>query len=109
MIRASALAAGAALALFSMPAKALPFFTANMTGLNGVPPNASTATGFTKVILNQGAHSIQVFVNWSGLIGGTPAAAHIHCCIAPGSNVGVAVGFPSFPTTLSGTYSHLLD
>jgi hypothetical protein len=36
-------------------------------------------------------------------------AAHIHCCIAPGSNVGVAVGFPSFPATPSGTYQHTFD
>jgi hypothetical protein len=110
MIRAQAFAAAAAaFVLLSAPAQALPYFTATMTGLNEVPPNASPAIGFTKVILNQGANTIQVFVDWSGLIGGTPAAAHIHCCIAPGGNVGVAVGFPSFPATLSGTYSHIFD
>jgi len=110
MIRASGLVAAAALVLVSLPAQAIPFlFTAHMSGLNEVPPNASTATGFTKVILNQSANTIQVFVDYSGLIGGTASAAHIHCCTAPGTNVGVAVGFPSFPAALSGTYSHIFD
>ena len=110
MIRTSGLVAAAALVLVSLPAQAIPFlFSAHMSGLNEVPPNASTATGFTGVILNQGTNTIQVFVNYSGLIGGTPSAAHIHCCTAPGTNVGVAVGFTGFPTTLSGSYSHIFD
>jgi hypothetical protein len=51
-----------------------------------------------------------VNLNYTGLIGGNPSAAHIHCCqAAPATNVGVAVGFPGFPTTTSGTYSHLFD
>ena len=109
MLRAPGLVAATALALVSLPAQALPYFSATMTGLNEVPPNASPATGFTRVYLNQGANSLQVFVNYSGLTGGTPSAAHIHCCTAPGTNIGVAVGFPSFPTTLSGAYSHIFD
>ena len=110
MLRTQAFAAVVAFALVSVPAQAIPFlFSAHMSGLNEVPPNASTATGFTKVILDEGANTLQVDVNWAGLTGGTPAAAHIHCCTAPGTNVGVAVGFPSFPTTLSGTYSHIFD
>src|SRR6266568_4947180 len=76
MIRASGLVAAAALVLVSLPAQAIPFlFTAHMSGLNEVPPNASTATGFTKVILNQSANTIQVFVDYSGLIGGTASGA----------------------------------
>jgi hypothetical protein len=109
MLRAPGLIAAAALALVSLPAQALPSFTATMKGLSEVPPNASPATGFTRVVLNQGAHTIDVFVNWSGLIGGNPSAAHIHCCVAPGTNVGVAVGFPSFPAAVSGTYNHIFD
>src|SRR5258705_2740229 len=109
MLRAPGLVAATALALVSLPAQALPYFSATMTGLNEVPPNASPATGFTRVYLNQGANSLQVFVNYSGLTGGTPSAAHIHCCTAPGTNIGVAVGFPLFPATLSGAYSHIFD
>ena len=78
-----------------------------MLGTNEVPPNASPATGFTMVSIT--GNSMMVNVLWSGLIGGPPAVAHIHCCIAQGNNVGVAVGFPNFPTTLSGNYSHTLD
>lgn len=50
-----------------------------------------------------------VSLNWDGLIGGNPAAAHIHCCTAPGSNIGVAVGFTGFPATTSGTYDHMFN
>src|SRR5258705_13741238 len=80
MIRAQALAAAAAaFVLLSAPAQAIPYlFSAHMSGLNENPTNASPATGFTKVILNQAANSLQVDVNWAGLIGGNPAAAHIH-------------------------------
>src|SRR5258706_7805432 len=109
MLRAPGLVAATALALVSLPAQALPYFSATMSGLNEVPPNASNAAGFTRVYLNQGANTLQVFVNYSGLTGGTPSAAHIHCCTAPGSSVGVAVGFPSFPAALSGAYSHIFD
>ncbi len=109
MIRLPGLVAAAALLLVSLPAQALPYFSASMSGLNEVPANASTATGFTRIYLNQGANTLQVFVTYSGLTGGTPAAAHIHCCTVPGTNIGVAVGFPSFPATLSGAYSHIFD
>ena len=56
-------------------------------------------------MLNQ----LTVDVTFSGLVGGTAAAAHIHCCTAPGTNVGVAVPFPGFPATTSGTYTHTFD
>jgi hypothetical protein len=72
-----------------------------------IPPNASTATGFADVLINGNFLTVNIF--WQGLIGGNPAAAHIHCCIAPGNNVGVAVGFTGFPTTTSGTYTNVFD
>jgi hypothetical protein len=79
-----------------------------MKGTNEVPPNASTATGWADVLLS--GHFLTVNVIWQNLIGGNPAAAHIHCCITtPGTNVGVAVGFPGFPATTSGTYAHVFD
>src|SRR5258705_13405705 len=102
VLKACAFTAG--LALVPLPAQALPTFSffATMLGSTEVPPNASPATGFTKVVVT--GNNMSVNVNWPGLIGGNPAAAHIHCCIAPGGNVGVAVGFPSFPATTSGAY-----
>jgi hypothetical protein len=78
-----------------------------MSGLSEVPPNASPATGFTNIDIT--GNSMTVDVNWAGLIGGLPAAAHIHCCTAPGSNVGVAVGFPGLPATTTGSYLHTFD
>jgi hypothetical protein len=82
-------------------------FGANLLGSSEVPPNASTATGFAKLTVL--GDSLQVDVTWDALIGGVPGAAHIHCCTTPGTNIGVAVGFPGFPAATSGTYSHLFD
>src|SRR2546421_529812 len=75
-----------------------------MRGINEVPPNASPATGTADITVN--GDTLSVEVDWSGLIGGNPSAAHIHCCTPVGTNVGVAVGFPSFPSTTSGSYFH---
>ena len=82
-------------------------YIAGMSGGNEVPANASPATGLTTVSILGDVMSVEV--SWSGLTGGLPAAAHIHCCIAAGASIGVAVGFPGFPATLSGTYSHTFD
>ena len=46
---------------------------------------------------------------FSGLIGGPAAAAHIHCCAPVGTNAAVALPFPGFPNTTSGTYNNTFD
>jgi hypothetical protein len=97
----------AATLAFTGSANAAHVFQASMNGASEVPPNASPATGFATVDVT--GTLMTVDLTYSGLVGGNPAAAHIHCCIAPGSSVGVAVGFPSFPTTTSGTYTHVFD
>ena len=74
-----------------------------------MPANGSTAIGFSTVSVDTLTHLLTVDVSWNNLIGGQPAAAHIHCCAAPGVNVGVAVGFPGFPVTLSGTYFEVFN
>jgi hypothetical protein len=107
-VAATAVAVGAG-SLGATSASALTF-AASMTGAQEVGPTGSPATGFTSVDIV--GDTLTVDVTWSGLTGGNPAAAHIHCCIAVGTNVNVAVGFPAFPATLSGTYHHdfnLLD
>ena len=95
------------LALASPSAFAVTVFTASMSGTNEVPPNASSATGFSTITVD--GDSLTVEISWDGLLGGNPAAAHIHCCVDPGNNVGVAVGFPAFPATTSGTYTHTFN
>jgi CHRD domain/PEP-CTERM motif len=79
----------------------------SMSGANENPPNGSPATGFADVLINGSLLTVNLW--WKGLIGGNPAAAHIHCCVAPGSNVGVAVGFTNFPTTPFGSYTNTFD
>ncbi len=55
---------------------------------------------------------MRIETSFSDLLG-TVSAAHIHCCIAPGSNVGVATQLPSlddFPLGVTaGLYDHTFD
>lgn len=81
--------------------------SAQLLGSNEVPSNPSTATGFATVWLD--GNLLTVDVNWQNLTGGTPSAAHIHCCTPQGTNTGVAVGFTGFPASLSGTYTNTFD
>ena len=78
-----------------------------LSGANEVAPVSTPATGFVTISLTN--NTLSVLLSWSGLIGGNPSAAHLHCCTAPGANVGVAIGFPGFPATTSGTYSNPFD
>lgn len=83
-------------------------YSATFSGAAEVPPNASTGTGFgtLRVI---GATSILVNISFSGLGSGL-ADGHIHCCIGPVGNAGVAIGFSGLPLgSTSGTISQLLD
>jgi hypothetical protein len=82
-------------------------YTAIMNGNAEVPPTGSPATGLTTLSLT--GDLLSVSVTWSGLIGGNPSAAHIHCCIAPGGNAPVAIPFTNFPNTTSGTYTNTFD
>lgn len=93
--------------LAAAPAHAVSVYTGTMSGANEVPPNDSDATGFSTVTVD--GNSLTVEMSWSGLEGGPPAAAHIHCCTDPGSNVTVAIGFDPFPTGLSGTFFDVFD
>jgi hypothetical protein len=77
-----------------------------MAGTNEVPANGSAATGFTSVAIDD--NLMTVHVEWSGL-SGLAAAAHIHCCVPLGSNVGVAVGFSGFPAAAAGVFNKTFD
>jgi hypothetical protein len=82
-----------------------------MFGANETPPNASTAIGSSTVILDTTAQTLAVSVLFTGLIGGSAAAAHIHCCAPPGVAEIVAVPFPGFPmmTSISVPYTNTFD
>src|ERR1700716_2201759 len=84
-------------------------FTANLTGPQETPPNASPATGFAAVTLNTTAHTLSVDESFSGVIGGPAAAAHIPGCAGPGVAALVAVPFPGLPAATSGTFSTTFD
>src|SRR5215208_4461748 len=73
-------------------------YTANLTGPNEFPVNASPGTGFTSVIYDDVAHKLRVNVAFQGLLGDT-TASHIHCCVSPAAadpRAGVATETPTF-------------
>lgn len=109
-IRTALIATAAALA-FAAPAQAL-LYTGQLLGSNEVPPNASPGNGLVNVDFDIVAHTMAIDVTFADLIG-TTAAAHIHCCAAPGANAGVATTTPSFPSfpngVSSGSYSRIFD
>jgi hypothetical protein len=100
------------LALVSSPMVQAATYTAVLTGPNENPSNASTGTGSALVSLDTTAHQLHVTVVFSGLTGNT-TASHIHCCVAPNGNAGVATTTPTFPGfplgVTSGTYDVVLD
>lgn len=101
------------LAIAAMPdiANAEPLvFTTTLSGANEVPavPTPGTGTAFVSVEGN----IMTVSATFSGLIG-TTTMAHIHCCIGPGANVGVATQTPSFSGfplgVTAGSFSQAFD
>jgi hypothetical protein len=77
-----------------------------LSGAESVPSNASTASGTGTVTVDDVADTVAVFLSWTGLTGGSPSAAHIHCCVATNANGPVVIPFAGFPATTSGTYSN---
>jgi len=110
MIRSSTLLASGLLAFAAaLPAAAVTVYQATLAGPTENPPNASPATGLFTVTVDEVAMTFAVDTSFDGLIGGPAAAAHIHCCVAPPENTGVAVGMPGFPAVTSGIYSQLFN
>ena len=79
-------------------------FNNTYSGLNEVPPNASTATGTVMGTYNSTTNRIFYTVNFSGL-SANASGAHFHGPAAPGTNAPVLVPFSGFPAATSGTYS----
>jgi hypothetical protein len=104
-----------ALMAFAPNANAAPIvYNTTLDGPSESPPNASPGTGFVEVDFDIVAHTMQVQLTFSGLLG-TTTAAHIHAATAvPGTGtVGVATQTPTFTGfplgVTSGTYDHLFD
>ncbi len=72
----------------------------------------SPATGTALVTWDTVTNFMTVNVVFSGLTAAN-TAAHIHCCVSPPGNAGVATPVPTFTGfpggTTSGTYSHTFD
>ncbi len=113
----------AAMALAALPVSVkadILTFTTTLSGANEVPPVASPGTGTAVVTVDTVANTMTVSATFSGLLSttGTGAtsgttAAHIHCCMPPGMNAGVATTVPSFPGfplgVNSGTFLNTFD
>ena len=83
----------AAALLFGAGAHAEVFhFKTTLTGGAENPPVTTTGTGSALIFFDTIAQTLDVHVEFSGLV--SPSVdAHIHCCTVPSMNVGVAVGF----------------
>jgi hypothetical protein len=115
MLRSLGLAAITAALCVGSSAQAYVYtFTADMSGPNESPPNASSGTGSATIVYDDQAHTMSIAASFTGLTG-TTTAAHIH---APTVNpflltAGVATQTPSFATfplgVTSGTHNQTLD
>ena len=83
-------------------------YQAFLDGSQEATPNASTATGFATLTVDDVLDTLTVDETFSGLTN-VATAAHIHCCALPGVNAPVVVGFVGFPAAISGVYMHTFD
>jgi hypothetical protein len=83
-------------------------FAAFLDGPSENPPVPSPAFGYAMVTWDTVAETFRIETTWKGLIG-TTTVAHIHCCVAPPGNVGVATTTPSFPGFPVGVKSGAFD
>lgn len=108
------LAGAAALAVLGgTAAQAAPVtYAATLLGAQENPPVNSPGTGAVTLTIDTDANFYAIDVTWTGLVAGT-TVAHVHCCVDPPGNVGVATPTPSFPDfpvgVLEGSYSRTFD
>jgi hypothetical protein len=91
--------------------EAVPFM-ASLDGPSENPPVPSMGTGTAFIDFDLTTHTLSVQASFSDLVGAT-TDAHIHCCVAPPGNVGVATQVPRFAGwpmgVMEGTYSMVFD
>jgi hypothetical protein len=87
-------------------------YTAFLNGMSENPPTGSGGVGLSIVSYDPAASTLSVVAGFANLIG-TVTAAHIHCCVDPPMNTGVATAVPTFPDfpmgVTFGAYSRLFD
>lgn len=105
--------AAAGLMLSAMSAGAANYSTI-LTGPQEEPPNTSPGIGASTISFDPAAHTLEINVTFSGLIGETNAA-HIHCC-TPAPRTGIAGVLTELPTlsgfplaVRNGVYSQTYD
>ena len=76
-------------------------FYAYLSSAQEVPTNASTGTGYARIVVNESALTVSWTVVFNGL-SGNQTGSHIHAPAAIGANTGVAINFPAIGGT-SGT------
>lgn len=76
-------------------------FTAYLSSAQEVPTNASTATGYARIFVNESTLTLSFTVVFNGL-SSTQTLSHIHAPAAIGSNASVAINFGAVGGT-SGT------
>ena len=79
-----------------------------LTGAKENPTNPSPGLGSAEITLDTTAHTLRVSVVFTGLTAGT-TASHLHCCVAPPGNAGVATTTPSFVGFPLGVTSGSMD
>jgi hypothetical protein len=88
------------------------YYAGTLLGANENLPVASTGIGTATVTYDAATHLLGVQLSFSGLTG-TTTAAHIHCCVAPPANIGVATQTPTFSGfpagVTSGAYNNTFD
>ena len=111
MKKTFSIVAMAALAAMVIPAAnaATISLTAFMTSAEGPTNTGSPATGAAFVTVDDVALTLSITMSWTGLTGGNPSAAHIHCCADTLHNAAVVIPFTAFPTTTSGTYTNTFN
>ena len=89
-------------------------YAATLSGPAEDPPNASPATGYTMVLIDDTTNMMTVNASFSGLTAPT-TASHIHCCTAEPfkGTAGVATSLPTFPAfplgVTLGSYTEVFD
>ncbi len=86
--------------MFSAVTKA-EIFTAYLSSAQEVPTNASTATGFARIVVNESTGALTFTIVFNGLTS-NQISSHIHAPAAIGANTGVAINLGAVGGT-SGT------